>query len=87
VKYVLAVYQGVVKEVYQTISWEPANWKSYKYRLEELKERMSGSERYRGRWQFNGKMAEEPIRSRYLGKDVSKYLVKGGQNPIQYVNC
>lgn len=87
VKYVLAVYQGVVKEVYQIISWEPANCKSYKYRLEELKERMSGSERYRGRWQFNGKMAEEPIRSRYLGKDVSKYLVKGGQNPIQYVNC
>ena len=48
---------------------------------------MSGSERYLGRWQFDGKVAKEPIRSRYLGKDVSKYLVKGGQNPIQYVNC
>jgi len=87
VKYVLAVYQGVVKEVYQIIRWEPANWKSYKYRLAELKDRMSGSERYQGRWQFDGKVAKEPIRTRYLGKDVSKYLVKGGQNPIQYVNC
>ena len=82
VRYVLALYQGVVKEVYAVAGWEPANWRAYRFRVEELKAREKQDV---GRWQFKGSAAKEPIRSRYLGKDVSKYLVKGAMNPIQYV--
>ena len=82
VRHVLALYQGVVKEVYAVEGWEPANWRAYSFRAEELRAREKLDV---GRWQFKGSVAEEPIRSRYLGKDVSKYLVKGAMNPIQYV--
>ena len=82
VRHVLALYQGVVKEVYAVEGWEPANWRAYSFRAEELRAREKQDV---GRWQFKGSVAKEPIRSRYLGKDVSKYLVKGAMNPIQYV--
>ena len=82
VRHVLALYQGVVKEVYAVEGWEPANWRAYSFRAEKLKAREKQDV---GRWQFKGSAAKEPIRSRYLGKDVSKYLVKGAMNPIQYV--
>lgn len=84
VRHVMALYQGVVKEVYEVKRWEPANWMAYRFRVEELKAR---EKQYAGRWQFEGSVAREPIRGKYLGKNVSKYLAKGGQNPIQYVNC
>ena len=82
VRHVLALYQGVVKEVYAVEGWEPANWRVYRFRADELKAREKQDV---GRWQFEGSVAKEPIRGRYLGKDVSKYLVKGAMNPIQYV--
>ena len=82
VRYVLALYQAVVKEVYAVEGWEPANWRAYSFRAEELKAREMQD---LGRWQFKGSVAKEPIRSRYLGKDVSKHLLKGAMNPIQYV--
>ena len=82
VRLVLAIYQGVVKEVYQVRRWELADWQAYRFRRDELKGR---KERDKNRWQFEGSVAKEPIRGRYLGKDVSKYLVKGAMNPIQYV--
>ena len=82
VRHVLALYQGVVKEVYAVEGWEPANWRDYRFRADELKAREKQDV---GRWQFKGSVAKEPIRGRYLGKDVSKYLVKGAMNPIQYV--
>ena len=83
VRLALAVYQGVVKEVYQVRRWEPANWQSYRFRQEELKEQ---EEKYKKRWQFEGEVAGEGIRKRYLGKDVSGYLTRGATNPIRYVN-
>jgi len=82
VRHVLALYQGVVKEVYAVEGWEPANWRVYRFRADELKAREKQDV---GRWQFGGSVAKEPIRGRDLGKDVSKYLVKGAMNPIQYV--
>jgi len=39
------------------------------------------------RWEFVGKVAEEPIRRRYNGKSVAHYFPIGAQNPIKYVNC
>lgn len=83
VRHVLALYEGVVKEVYEVKRWEPANWRVYRFRAEELKAR---EKQDAGRWQFEGLVAQEPIRGKYLGKDFSKYLAKGCQNPIQYVD-
>ncbi len=36
------------------------------------------------RWGFNGEIAEEEIRSKYLNQSLEKYITKGGQNPIRY---
>ena len=40
-----------------------------------------------GRWEFVGSLAEESTRKKYLNKSVEKYLNKGSQNPIKYLNC
>jgi hypothetical protein len=39
------------------------------------------------RWEFVGKVAEDRIRRKYVGKSVAHYWPKGAQNPVQYVNC
>jgi len=49
-----------------------------------VREREGEGERGERREAVEGSGAQEPIRGRYLGKDVSKYLTLGGQNPIQY---
>jgi len=41
----------------------------------------------RNRWEFDGVTAEEPVRSKYVGRRVDAYLPHGAQNPIRYVNC
>ena len=39
------------------------------------------------RCEFEGIIADESIRSQYLHKSISKYIVRGKANPINYVNC
>lgn len=39
------------------------------------------------RWEFEGKIAQDEIRNKYLHKSISKYVVKGKANPINYVKC
>lgn len=38
------------------------------------------------RWEFVGKIADDAMRKRYVGKSVRHYFSAGAQNPIQYVN-
>lgn len=38
-----------------------------------------------GRYMFQGKVAPENLRDKYLNKSVSKYWKQGSQNPIKYV--
>lgn len=40
-----------------------------------------------GRWEFRGNVADESVRSRYVGRSVRHYLRQGNQSPILYVNC
>jgi len=40
-----------------------------------------------GRWEFIGRVADDPIRDRYVGRTVKSYLVAGNQHPIVYVGC
>lgn len=73
-EYVMAVYQGVVREVYRIHEWYPSGTLEYTTRD-------SSDFKSRGRWEFSGEVAED-IRDEYVG-----FLVgKGGQNPIRYVN-
>jgi uncharacterized protein len=73
---VMAVYQGIVREVYKIEKWHPAGTIEYQTRnsLELQTEK---------RWEFEGEKSEEKIRSQYLGFNVGK----SGQNPIRYINC
>jgi hypothetical protein len=73
--YAMAVYQGIVREVYAIKEWYPAGTLDYKTRDSTD---FKGS----GRWEFDGKVALD-IRNKYIGKKVGK----SGQNPIRYANC
>jgi hypothetical protein len=71
----MAVYQGIVREVYRIKSWHQAGTLIYKTRDGA---KFKGS----GRWEFDGEVAED-FREQYSGKSVGK----SGQNPIRYVKC
>ena len=78
-EYALAVFEGVVREVYQIGAWSPAGTLSYAYRpLEEV--------RVLGRWEFSGPIADAEVRDRYLLRSVIAYFKAGQQNPVVYVN-
>ncbi len=77
-EYAMAVYQGIVREVYRIDQWYPAGTLPYKTR-ESWDVSGPGAE---GRWEFSGAVAGEEIRKKYIGIFVGK----GGQNPIRYVN-
>lgn len=71
----LAVFEGVVREVYQVQSWHPAGSTPYRYReLSDLT----------GRWEFTGSVAPEHVRARYRGKSVAAYFKKGLRSPVVY---
>ena len=71
--YAMAVYQGIVREVYEIDQWHPAGTLVYQTRDTSG---FKGSKR----WEFSGHVAQE-IRDEYVGFSVGK----GGQNPIRYV--
>jgi hypothetical protein len=71
-RYAFAVYQGVIREVYEIERWLPADARSEKQKTKK-------------RWYFDGKIAEN-LRH-YVGQSTAKYAVLGAQNPIRYVNC
>jgi uncharacterized protein len=77
-EYAMAVYQGIVREVYRIDDWHPAGTLPYKTR-ESWDVSGPGAE---GRWEFSGNVAADEIRNKYIGVFVGK----GGQNPIRYVN-
>lgn len=74
-EYAMAVYQGIVREVYSINVWYPAGTLEYKTRD-------STSFQDSGRWEFDGEVAVS-IRNKYLGNNVGM----SGQNPIRYMNC
>lgn len=74
-RYALAVFEGVVREVYEIERWHEAGSTPYQFR--QLTDQG-------GRWEFTGRVAPEPIRSRYLGKSVAGYFKKGQRSPVVY---
>jgi hypothetical protein len=71
-RYGIAVYQGIVLEVYRIRRWHPAGTLPYRFRRPET----LNLDR---RWEFEGEVAED-LHARYVGRSVGK----GGQNPVRY---
>lgn len=80
-QYAFAVFEGVVREVYEIREWYPAGTLEYETRDEEL------SDKRHERWEFEGEVAPKAIRDKYLNRSVADYLPRGSQNPVRYVNC
>lgn len=79
-RFAMAVFDGIVREVYEIRAWHPAGTTT------------SGSAIHRGphppgRWEFTGRVAPDPVRNRYYGRSVARYFRKGQRNPVVYVNC
>lgn len=75
----LAIFEGVVREVYRISRWLPGGSTFATQRSGEREE-------IENRWEFVGTLAEEPIRNRYRNKFVGEVFKQGAQNPITYVN-
>ena len=79
-KFALAIYGGIVREVYTIKMWFPGGTTQYSDRDME-------QERFEGRSEFVGRIADEKIRREYRWKDVSHYFKHGSANPIRYVSA
>jgi uncharacterized protein len=76
-KYAFAVFEGVVREVYEITAWLPAG--------STFNSRDPHGVRSRNRWEFVGRLAPEKVRGRYLNRDVSDYFNQGARNQVSYV--
>lgn len=79
-EYALAVFEGVVREVYEIEEWHEAGTTDYSSRPDH-------DVNVPGRWEFTGRVAAESVRDKYVGKSVAAYFSRGQQNPVVYVNC
>ena len=80
VKYALAVFGGVVLEVFAVEHWAPAGASRYVTRDDISKRDL------RNRWEFTGSIAPASVRSRYHGRSVARYFRPGNRNPVTYHN-
>lgn len=79
-RYAFAVFEGVVREVYEIESWHPAATTPYVTRdASQLKTH--------GRQEFVGRVAGAAIRDAYVGRSVADYFKHGLRSPVVYVNC
>lgn len=84
-RYAFAVYQGVIKEVYEIDRWIPITQSTREYwRGRERSQGDDYSETHEGRSEFIGKIAPEAIRKKYVGRRMP---VRHSQNPIRYFKC
>lgn len=75
----LAVADGIVREVYEIDSWHPAGTTPSRTAIH--------SAAPPDRFEFGGRVADEAMRTKYVGRSVRHYFTQGSQNPIRYVNC
>lgn len=79
-RYALAIFRGVVREVYQIDTWHRAGSTSYLTRSRADIENPI-------RWEFTGTVADTGVRHKYVNGNVKVYFPEASQNPIRYVNC
>ncbi|HOF88067.1 MAG TPA: hypothetical protein PLZ36_08205 [Armatimonadota bacterium] len=75
----MAVFDGIVREVYRIESWHPSG--TTPYATHEM------DDSWDGRREFLGSVASPWIRKRYLLKSVRAYFPASMQNPVRYVHC
>jgi hypothetical protein len=73
----MAVYKGIVREVFRIWRWLPAC--KLKYRTRD-----SATLKKRGRHEFQGDIARD-VRNRYVGFSV-RHILSGGRAPLRFVN-
>jgi len=78
--FAVAVFKGVVREVYKIEQWHQAGTTQYRTRTFTPQQCL-------GRWEFTGAVAIEDMREKFRFGNVSRYLNEGSQNPITYVGC
>jgi hypothetical protein len=76
-RYAFAVFEGIVREVYEIETWLKAG---STFNSAHERDRQP-----RDRWEFVSRLAPENMRRRYIDRDVSDYYKQGAQNPISYV--
>jgi hypothetical protein len=77
----MAVFAGIIREVYEIESWHPAGSTFYKTRDQEELAKKSDK-----RWEFTGKVASASFRDRYLGRSVAHLFREGQQSPVVGIN-
>ena len=80
-QYAMAIYHGIVREVYVIAGWVPGGSTMRSDDEDGRHEDMPT------RWEFIGKVADDSVRQKYLGKSVAHHYKRAAQNPIMYVNC
>jgi hypothetical protein len=85
-KYLLAVYDGVIREAYEIHQCIPAmdETKAYWRKREREQGRNIPAASHEGRAEFLGQVASDEVRAKYVGRRVP---VQMGQNPVRYFNC
>ena len=78
-RYAFAVYQGVVREVYEIEAWHKGGTLTYQTRSREEVDAPY-------RWEFSGRVCAS-LSAKYKGGAVGRYFSKGAQLPFTYVNC
>jgi hypothetical protein len=74
IAYVLAVANGVVKEVYKAVLWQDAGTDTYRFRVHAAND-------LRRRSEFVGTVARATVRDKYFGQPYKSYQT------INYFNC
>lgn len=78
VEVILAVSNGIVRQVYIPKSWHPAGTTNYIHKHPDIEEK------HRSRWEFVGETATENEHLEYMYKDVSWFYKKGEQTSTRY---
>jgi len=81
-KYAFAVFHGIVKEIYKIAAWLPQNSTLNTKEFAADADLSINTKR----WEFVGNIAEDNIREKYLGRDISGCF-KSNQSPFEYINC
>lgn len=75
--YAMAVFAGIVREVYEIERWHPAGSTPYKTR-----DQAELTKRSHRRWEFDGHLAPSIVRDKFRGCFVGHLLPHGLQSPV-----
>lgn len=77
VQFVMAVYEGVIREVYSVEAW---------FRAGATFSTRTDAHRFDPtRWEFVGRIADDSVRKKYLYRSVAHCFSNASQNPVKYM--